>query len=72
MVIQNAVKSTMEGIVSIAVHDVKEGNLEKFLMVQTNYMVNFHDIEGFTYNIEVRFKITEAMEMLGMKAPEPL
>ncbi len=72
MVIQNAVKSTENGIESISVHDVKEGNLEKFLNVQTNYMVNYHDIEGFRYKIEVRNKVTEAMEMLGMKAPEPL
>ena len=69
-VIPNAVKATMEGIESISVHDVKEGKLEEFMNVQQNIMVKYHDIEGYKYKIEVRFKITEALSMIGMKMPE--
>lgn len=69
-IIPNAVKATMQGIESISVHDVKEGKLEEFLNVQQNLMVKYHDIEGYKYNIEVRFKITEALSMIGIKMPE--
>ena len=65
-IIPNAVLSTPEGMDVIGVQDVKEGNLEKFLMVP------YQRIEGFKYKIVVRLKITEAMAMIGLKAPEPL
>jgi len=69
-IIPNAVKATMEGLEVISVHDVKEGKLEEFLKAQQKLMVAYHAIEGYKYNIEVRFKITEALEMIGMKMPE--
>jgi len=69
-IIPNALKSTMEGIESISVYDVKEGKLEEFLNVQQNLMIAYHNIEGFKYKIEVRFKATEALKMIGMKMPE--
>ena len=68
--VPNAIKATDDGIEAIGVHDVKEGKLEEFLLLQQNYMVKFHDIEGYKYSIEVRFKVTEALEMIGMKMPE--
>ena len=69
-IIPNAVKSTKEGIETISVHDVKEGKLEEFLKTQQKLMVAYHAIEEFKYNIEVRFKATEALEMIGMKMLE--
>jgi len=69
-IIPNAVKATMDGIETISVHDVKEGKLEEFLNLQQKLMVAYHDIEGFKYNVEVRFKITEALAMVGMKMLE--
>lgn len=69
-IIPNAIKATMQGIESISVYDVKEGKLDEFLNVQQNIMVKYHDIVGFKYRIEVRFKVTEALEMIGMKMPE--
>ncbi len=69
-IIPNAVKGTMEGMEVIGVYDIKEGKLEEFLNLQQKLMVAYHDIEGYKYNIEVRFKITEALEMIGMKMPE--
>ena len=69
-IIPNAAKATMEGLEVISVHDIKEGKLEEFLKTQQKLMVAYHDIEGFKYKIEVRFKVTEALEMIGMKMPE--
>jgi hypothetical protein len=71
-IIPNAVLATPEGYEVIGVHDVKEGNLEKFLIVQYQTMLAYQNIEGFRYKIDVRLKITEAMALLGLKAPEPL
>ena len=69
-IIPNAVKAREDGIEIVGVHDVKEGKLEEFLLLQQKEMVNYHKIEGYKYTIEVRFKITEALEMIGMKEPE--
>lgn len=69
-IIPNAVKSTDAGIEVIGVMDVKEGKLDEYLLLAQQYMTKFHDIEGFRYRIEVRFKVTEALEMLGLKFPE--
>ncbi len=69
-IIPNAIKATTEGIESIGVHDIKEGKLEEFLVLIHQYMTNFHEIEGHRYQIDVRFKVTEAMEMIGLKMPE--
>jgi hypothetical protein len=68
--IPNAVKARKDCIEVTGVHDVKEGKLEEFLMLQQNLMIRYHKIEGFRYEFEVRFKVTEALEMLGLKPPE--
>jgi hypothetical protein len=33
-------------------------------------MTAYQEVDGFIYSIEVRYKVTEALEVLGMKAPE--
>ena len=66
----SAVKPTTEGIEVTGVHDIKEGKLEEFLIHQLKSMTAYEEVEGFTYSIEVRYKVTEALEVLGMKAPE--
>jgi len=68
-IISNAVKARKDHIEVVGVDEVEEGNLAKFLLLQQKYMTNYHNIEGYSYDIEVRFKITEALEMIGMKAP---
>ena len=68
--VPNAIKATEDGIEAIGVHDVKKGKLEEYLILQQKYMTKFHDIEGCKYRIEVYFKATEAIEMIGMKMPE--
>jgi hypothetical protein len=69
-IISNAVKGTEEGISVISVYDVKEGKLEEMMAVQQKHLLVYHDIPGYRYRMEVRFKVTEAIEMLGMKFPE--
>ena len=69
-IISNAVKARKDYIESVSVADVEEGKLKEFLLAEQKYMAKYHDIEGYSYTIEVRFKITEALEMIGMKAPE--
>ena len=69
-IIPNAVKATEEGMNVISVYDVKEGKLEECLALQQKQMIVYHDIPGFRYKLEVRFKVVEALEMLGMKIPE--
>jgi len=69
-IISNAIKATTQGIESIGVWDIKEGKLEEFLILQAQGMTNYHKIEGFRYQIDVRFKATEALEMIGIKMPE--
>jgi hypothetical protein len=69
-IVPNAIKAIDEGIDSISVYDVKQGKLEEFLFLEQKNLVNYHTIPGYKYHIEVRFKVTEALELVGMKAPE--
>ncbi|MFX0187194.1 MAG: hypothetical protein ACFE8A_05605 [Candidatus Hodarchaeota archaeon] len=69
-IIPNAVKARKDYIEVTGVHDVKEGNLKELLLAEQKYMTKFHDIKGYSYTVEVRFKVGEALEMIGMKMPE--
>ena len=69
-IIANAIRATTQGIEVIGVWDIKEGKLEEYLLIEAQAMTNYHKIEGFKYQIDVRFKATEALEMIGMKMPE--
>jgi hypothetical protein len=69
-IIPNAVKATTDGMSVIGVWDVKDGKLDEMLKTQQKLLLAYNEIKGYRYRIEVRFKVTEALEMLGMKAPE--
>jgi len=69
-VVPNAVKATTDGITVIGIWEVKEGKLDEILKAQQKLLLAYNGIEGYRYRIEVRFNITEALEMLGLKAPE--
>ena len=69
--IPNSVIAKKDYIEVVSVHDVEESNLAKFLQIQQKWMTQYHNVgENYGYEIEVRFKITEALEMIGMKMPE--
>jgi len=38
--------------------------------MQAEALINYHKIEGFRYQMDVRFKATEALSMIGIKMPE--
>jgi len=69
-IIPNAVKATMDGMSTIGIFDVKEGKLEECIALQQKQLLAYHVIPGYKYKMEVRFKATEALGMLGMKVPE--
>ncbi|MHA1240005.1 MAG: hypothetical protein ACTSQU_04350 [Promethearchaeota archaeon] len=69
-IIANSIKATMDGMSAISVFDVKEGKLEEILKLQQELILAYHEIPGYKYRIEVRFKATEALGMIGMKMPE--
>jgi hypothetical protein len=64
--IPNAIKAKVNGIEVIGVWDIKEGKLDEF----QEFLTNYHKIEGYTYQIDVRFKAVEALAMIGLKMPE--
>jgi hypothetical protein len=65
-----AVKATHQGITTIGILEVKKGKLEEAYNRAVNFMVMFHNIEGFDYNIEVWLKVEEALSAIGMGPPE--
>ena len=69
-IIPNSVKATMDGMSAISVFDVKEGKLGEVLKLQQELLLAYREIPGHKYRIEVRFKATEALGMIGMKMPE--
>lgn len=71
VIVPNAEIPRKDCLEVVGVHDVKEGNLERFLMLQAKDMTNFLKVEGYRYTIEVRFKLSEALKMIGLKAIEP-
>jgi len=70
-IIPNAVIARKDCMEVTSVHDIKEENIGKFLMIQNEEMANFFKVPGYRFVVEVRFKVTEALEMIGMKAIEP-
>ena len=69
-IIPNAVKARKDHIEVVGVSEVEESNVGKYLQIEQKYQATFHEIEGYSYTIEVRLKLQEALEMMGLKMPE--
>jgi len=69
-VVQVAVNTNKKGIEVMSISEVKEGKLEDALKLAGDSMIPYFPIEGFKYKIRVWSTIIEAMEYIGMKAPE--
>lgn len=69
-VVQVAVTTNKNGINVMSISEVKEGKLEEALTYAGNAMIPYQSIEGFEYKTRIWSTIVEAMELLGMKAPE--
>jgi len=70
VVVQNAVKATDKGIMNITIFEVKKGKLEEALMREQKIAVEYHDIAGFEYSLEVWNTAVEAFGFIGRKPPE--
>ena len=68
-VVPSAVKSTHEGVVGIAISDIKEGKLDAAYTRAVNSLAMFQSVEGFEYSIDIYSKIDEAMAAIGMEMP---
>ena len=66
-IIPNTIKATTAGIEIIGVWDIKEGKLEEFLAIEQRALTNYHDVEGYRYEMDVRFKVPEALDMILIK-----
>jgi hypothetical protein len=64
------VASIKGGYKITAVYDVKPGKLEEALLILSNAMLKFGEIEGYTYHMETLLSGAEAMPMLGLEMPE--
>jgi len=69
-VIRAAVEATLEGFRVTAFNAVKPGKLREALDLASKRMLIFGKIEGFNYSINLAYNATEAMEFIGMQAPE--
>ena len=68
-VVPLAVKSTHEGVVGIAISDIKEGKLDEAYTRAVNSLSMFQSVEGFEYSIDIYSKADEAMSTIGMEMP---
>ena len=65
------VRATKDGYKVIGIGDVVKGKYEEALLRQIKTAQEFSaSIEGYRYEIESFMDITEAMPIVGMKAPE--
>ena len=52
-IIPNAIKVTTKSIDVIGIWDIKEGKLEEFLAIEQKALTNYHDAEGYRYQMDV-------------------
>ena len=65
-IVPAAVITTLQGIKTIGITEVKKGKLEDAITRVAEMMAMFHSIEGFEYTIERYATVEEAMKTIGM------
>ena len=70
VILDSALRVVKGKVKAISISKVKEGKLDEALIRTQNDMVAYHELEGYKYTIEVLFDVVEALEMVGIKAPE--
>ncbi len=63
------VRATLEGMKVFAVGEAKKGKVEDFMSHLVKLYQEYTDLEGYRYEIELYFDVTEAYKVLGMEAP---
>jgi hypothetical protein len=69
-IISNCVKASDKGIINISIVEAKKGKLEEAFTRATQYWVEYHNIAGFKYSVEVWMTQIEAFTAIGRKPPE--
>jgi hypothetical protein len=69
-VVQNCVKASKKGIINLSISEVKTGKLEEALGRTQQMAVEYQNIEGFEYSIEVWSTAVEAFALMGRTPPE--
>ena len=69
-VVPNCVRATDKGIENITIAEVKKGKLEEAITRAQKMSVEYHDIVGFEYSLEVWATQIEAFSAIGRKPPE--
>jgi len=67
MIIPSAVKTTLDGIRTIGVIEVKKGKFEDAMSWTRNMMSLFLSVPGFEYSIDSYATVEECMALPGMK-----
>ena len=70
VVVPNAIMGSPNGITSLGISEVKEGKLEEALNFAVETIMEYADIEGFNYRIDLANTQAEAMTLLDLKMPE--
>ena len=65
-----ALMRTQSGIKSISMFEVKDGKLEAALERVNKVLAVYSEIEGVNSTVELMATLAEAMELVGLKAPE--
>ena len=64
------VTTNENGIVVMAIYEVKEGQLEKALTYWSSFLYEYISVEGYEYTIRVWSTFEEALAIAGIEAPE--
>jgi hypothetical protein len=65
-VVPAAINTNKKGLEILSITEVKEGKLSESLTRTYNYFKEFHDIDGFSYKVEVMPNLQEGLEVLGL------
>ncbi len=67
--IQNAVRTSKEGIVNFTIDKTKPGKLEQALALARRYWLQYSSVPGFEFEITVWATAEEAFGAIDMKPP---
>jgi hypothetical protein len=67
---ETAVKSSKDGLKVLSSYQTEPGKYEDARAYFAQFMTEFFEIEGYSYDFSTWMTIDEAMESIGQKAPE--
>ena len=61
-----AVRTTLQGIESISIYEVKKGKADDALTYVATRLAMFNDIQGYRWTINPYMNLEEALKLIGM------